>query len=138
MADADQLFAVGSWRIEVLTALIGVAVGSWAFAAWGPRNGAGVFAGAALSLLNFLWLKRGVVSLAVASTSPVKEETEEKHSGNLRFWLIGRYPFVLLAACGIVWGFRLSVVAFLCGLFSLAAAVLLVMLSHLARIAWQA
>ena len=69
MAGDEEFYRAAERRIEWLIAGIGVfaTAATWFF--WGGRAAAGLAAGAALSWVNYRWMKQGVDTLARLSTA---------------------------------------------------------------------
>ena len=129
MSWVDQAFR----RIYQGMAVLGVA-GTLVFLVWkGWRWGLGFAFGAALSALNFHWLK-GAVDVLVAkfsqSPSPIPHLPSPKRAA-ARFGL--RYGLLALAGYVIFATSLANLTAFLAGLFVFVAAVLVEMVYQLSR-----
>jgi small-conductance mechanosensitive channel len=130
---ADEAFyEAAERRIEYLALLIGATgtICAWIF--WGVRTGAGVAVGAAISWINFRWMKQGVNTLVRLST--VQQGAENvRVPMSVYFKFLGRYVLLVLAAYAILHGFRLIITSVLAGFFAVVAAVLIEMLGQLFR-----
>jgi hypothetical protein len=115
-----------------MTLVLGGAGAAFAAVRWGWRPGAGVALGAALTWLNFRWLKQGVGALVSISTSQAgSDQPRVSRSVYLKFF--GRFALLLLVVYVILSRSLLPVAAVLCGLFALVAAVMIELLFELAR-----
>ncbi len=123
----EQFTAAALRRIYIGMGVLGLA-GSAAALLWkGWRFGAGFAVGAALSGLNFHWLKGAVDALAAAARLPTPRIRAKRVVAKfvLRYALIGAMAYAI---------FRTSLVslgAFLAGLFVFVAAVLAEMIYEL-------
>jgi hypothetical protein len=129
MSWVDQAFR----RIYIGMAVIGAA-GTVVFLVWkGWRSGLGFAVGAALSALNFHWLK-GAVDVLVSKFAPAAAPNPQLPSPKraaARFVL--RYGLLGLAAYAIFATSLVSVNGFLAGLFVFVAAVMVEMIVQLSR-----
>jgi hypothetical protein len=100
-------------RVERLTLLLGIAGIGWAAWRWGWRGAAGMAAGAALSWINFRWLKGGVRAFT----------SNERASIGAYLKFIGRFALLAGALYVILTRLPLPAVPVLSGLFACAAAV---------------
>ncbi len=114
------------WRFQLGIAVLGSAV-AWAFR---DAAAAGSFAiGAAISSLNFFWLKQAVDALAEKATGAEARAAKKKR--RLLVWkFIGRYALIGVAAYGILRYTGRNITALLAGLFLFVAAIL-------AEICWE-
>lgn len=131
MAD-EHFYEAAERRIECFAAGIGAAgaVGTGVF--WGVRDGVWFAVGAALSWLNFRWMKQaiGVLSrLSAAHDGP--EKTRVPRTVYVKF--AGRYVLLMVVGYVILRGFKFAMVSLLAGLFVIAAAVLAEMIGQLFR-----
>ncbi len=122
LAGVEQRIAKGIWVLGI------VGIGAcWLWGGW--RWGAGFTVGAALSALNFHWMKGAVGTLAdLASSQAVQEAAGEPPSQTktarvvarfvLRFALIGVAAYVIFKSSFVSLG------AFFAGLFLFLAAIL--------------
>jgi hypothetical protein len=146
-------------RIEWLTMILGAIGASWGAWRWGWRGGAGLGLGAALSWINFRWLKSSVQAFAGAtlphavshavSQAPAPPESadglpSEKSVSNeqavvsarvpvsayLKFF--GRFALLLAAVYVILTRSWLPAVPVVTGLFAAAAATVLGLIYELA------
>jgi ATP synthase I subunit len=108
------------WRFQLALAVLGAAGAGW-LAGW--RGVAGFAVGAAVSSLNFRWLKQAVDALTEKATGSETRATAKKRKA-LVWKFVGRYLLMGAAAYGIltytVWDIR----ALLAGLFLFVAAIL--------------
>ncbi len=108
------------WRFQLGLAILGTAGAGW-LAGW--RGAAGFAVGAAVSSVNFLWLKQAVDAVAEKATGAETRATRKKRKA-LVWKFVGRYLLIGAAAYGIlkytVWDIR----ALLAGLFLFVAAIL--------------
>ncbi|MGH9745972.1 MAG: ATP synthase subunit I [Candidatus Acidiferrales bacterium] len=128
----DVFYSAAERRIEVLTVAIGAVAAMAASIIWGWRAGAGLACGAALSWINYRWLKQGVATLARLSTA--QQGTEKVHvppSVYVKF--LGRYALLIVAAYAILRSFKLPAASLLAGLFAVIAAVLVELTGQLFR-----
>jgi ATP synthase I subunit len=134
----DEAFSrTAQQRVEYWTLALGAAGALVSGFAWGWAESGALGLGAALSWLNYRWLKQGVAAFAAAAaTQSGAEKVRIPRRVYVRFF--GRYALLLAALYAILTGSRLPGLAFLCGLFALVAAVLLEMLYELVRAAGQA
>jgi ATP synthase I chain len=132
MAVDDSFYTAAERRIEYLTIAIGVVATIAAAFIWGWRVSAGVASGAALSWINYRWLKQGVSTLARLSTAQAgTEKARVPRSVYLKF--LGRYALLIVAAYAILRGFKLPAASLLAGFFAVIAAVLVELIGQLFR-----
>ena len=106
------------WQLGLGAAGVAAALARWGFAA-----AAGFGAGAAISILNFYWLKQGIDATTAAASG--RETPEARRKRRRLIWkFLARYLLMALAAYGILKYTRWNVAAFLAGLFLFAAAIL--------------
>jgi ATP synthase I subunit len=132
MPDNAAFYAAAERRIEYLTVAIGAAVAIGVAIFWNWRAGVGVACGAALSWINYRWMKQGVGTLARLSTA--QAGTEKAHvppSVYLKF--LGRYALLIVVAYAILRGFKLPAASLLAGLFAVIAAVIVELVGQLFR-----
>ena len=114
------------WRFQLALGLLGTG------AAWGingPAGAAGFAVGAAVSGLNFLWLKQAVDAVTEKATGA--ETLPARRQRRRLVWkFLGRYALIGLAAYGILKYTPWSLAALLAGLFLFVAAIL-------AEICWE-
>lgn len=132
MAADEGFYAAAERRIEYFTLVVGAAGTLGAGILWGVSAAVGFATGAALSWLNFRWMKQGIGTLARLSTA---QEGAEKIRvpPSVYFKFLGRYALLILAAYVILRGFKLVIVSVLAGLFAVVAAVLVEMIGQLFR-----
>ncbi|HEX2714446.1 MAG TPA: ATP synthase subunit I [Candidatus Acidoferrales bacterium] len=119
-------------RVEWLTLGLGAAAALVMAAAWGWRQAVGVAAGAALSWLNYRWLKQGVKSLVQDSLARA-DAPQVRPPRRLYVKLLARVALLLAVVYVILIGSSALAGAVLAGLFCLVAAVLLELVYELAR-----
>jgi hypothetical protein len=128
----DAFYAAAERRIEYLTLAIGAITTIAAAIIWGWRVSAGVASGAALSWINYRWLKQGVATLARLSTAQAgAEKARVPPSVYLKF--LGRYALLIAAAYAILRGFKLPAASLLAGFFAVIAAVIVELIGQLFR-----
>jgi small-conductance mechanosensitive channel len=132
MKDADPFYAAAERRIEYFTLGIGFVASIGVAIHWGIKSGLGVAAGAALSWINFRWMKQGVTTLAVLSTA---QEGADKIRVPKKVYVkfLGRYVLLIAGAYVILRGFSLPVVSLLAGFGAAVAAMLSEMIGQLFR-----
>ena len=122
MNDSDH--AAAERRIESFVIGSGVAIAIAAALGWGFRAAESAALGAALSWLNFRWLRHGAagvmrLGLAQAGAQVVRVPR------TIHAKFIGRIALLVLAVCAILIWMRLPAVALLCGLSAVFPAILL-------------
>ena len=132
MAVDDAFYAAVERRIEYLTLGIGATAAIAAAIIWGWRAGAGVASGAALSWINYRWLKQGVATLARLSTAQAGTE-KARVPPSVYFKFLGRCALLVVAAYAILRGFKLPVASLLAGFFAVIAAVIVELIGQLVR-----
>lgn len=124
MIDADYFGVKAQRRVEYLTCVLGAAGAGAALLLRGWPEAAGVALGAAVAWLNFRWLKQFVhwmTRLAMAQAGEPKPRVPQRV-----YWqMFARYALLAAVLYVMLFRFYWPVVAFLCGLFTLVAAVLL-------------
>jgi hypothetical protein len=120
----DAFYASAERRIEYLTIGTGAAAALVAGFLWGAKAGGSLAAGAALSWLNYRWMKQGVGALIPLATAQVGVE-KVKIPKSVYFKFLGRYALLLVAAYAILSRLRLPAVFLIAGLFAVVAAVML-------------
>lgn len=124
MAEGDSFYAAAERRVEWLTAALGAVGAAFAFVRWGWAWGAGVALGAAITWVNFRWLKLGVGALVNASVAQADAGRVRIPQGvYVKFF--GRYALLLVVVYVILSRSLLPVAALIGGLFAAVAAVLL-------------
>ena len=83
MQQDNAFYAASERRIEYLTIAIGALATIAATAIWNWRAGAAVASGAALSWLNYRWLKQGVSTLARLSTAQARNRKSARPAQRL-------------------------------------------------------
>ena len=132
MSNDDAFYAAAERRIEYLTVAIGVIASIAVAIHWGPKSGAGLAVGAALSWINYRWMKQGVNALAKLSTAQAGEENA-RVPVSVYFKFIGRYALLIVAAYVILRGFSLPAASVLAGFFVVVAAVIVELIGQLFR-----
>jgi small-conductance mechanosensitive channel len=128
----ETFYAAAERRIEYLTIAIGASAAIASAFIWNWRVGAGVASGAALSWINYRWLKQGVGTLARLSTAQAgSEKARVPASVYLKF--LGRYVLLIAAAYAILRGFKLPAASLLAGFFAVIAAVIVELIGQLFR-----
>jgi hypothetical protein len=128
----EAFYAAAERRIEYFTIAIGASAAIAAAIIWGWRASAGVASGAALSWINYRWLKQGVATLARLSTAQAgSEKARVPASVYLKF--LGRYVLLIAAAYAILRSFKLPVASLLAGFFAVIAAVIVELIGQLFR-----
>jgi small-conductance mechanosensitive channel len=132
MAADEGYYSAAERRIEYLTLGIGAIAAIAAAIICGWRAGVGVASGAALSWINYRWLKQGVATLARLSTAQAgTEKARVPPSVYLKF--LGRYALLIVAAYAILRGFKLPAASLLAGFFAVIAAVIVELIGQLFR-----
>jgi hypothetical protein len=135
MAAGEEFYAAAERRIELLTLGIGAAGTVGAVFLWSVSAGAGFATGAALSWINFRWMKQGIGALARLSAA--QEGAEKiKVPPSVYFKFLGRYALLIVAAYVILRGFKFgefALLSVLAGLFAVVAATLVEMVEQLFR-----
>jgi small-conductance mechanosensitive channel len=132
MKDTDAFYTAAERRIEYFTAGIGIVVSIGVAIHWGAKSGLGVATGAALSWINFRWMKQGVTTLAVLSTAQEGAD-KTKVPKRIYFKFVGRYVLLIVTAYVILRGFKLPSASLLAGFGAAVAAILLEMIGQLFR-----
>jgi len=132
MSNDDAFYAAAERRIEYLTVAIGVIASVAVAIHWGAKSGAGLAVGAALSWINYRWMKQGVNALAKLSTAQAGEE-KARVPVSVYFKFIGRYALLIVAAYVILRGFSLPAASVLAGFFVVVAAVIVELIGQLFR-----
>jgi hypothetical protein len=120
--EAEQTLLAGvEGRIARAMAVLTLAGGAgfWLWRGW--HWAAGFAVGAALSALNFLWMKNAVSMLAEAATSD--PQPKRSHSGTVARFVL-RYALIGLAGYAIFHSSAISLEAFFAGLFVAMGAIL--------------
>ena len=130
MARHDTFYATAERRIEYLTLAVGILASAAVLILAGARAGTGLAAGAAVSWINFRWMKQGISALVPLATAQEGAEKPRVPS-SVYFKFIGRYALLLIVAYVILSRLRLPVVYLIAGLFTVVAAVLLELIFEL-------
>jgi hypothetical protein len=118
-----SLYTGSERRIEYVTLGIGMAAAAVTGPLWGWRVGLGVACGAALSWINYRWMKQGIDALAeIARPQQGAEKVRVPTTVYVKF--IGRYALLIGAAYVMLSHFELPVASVLGGFFAVIAAVL--------------
>jgi predicted membrane-bound spermidine synthase len=126
----DAFYASAERRIEFLTVGMGASAALVAGFLWGVKAGASIALGAALSWLNYRWMKQGVGALIPLATAQAGAE-KVKIPKSVYFKFLGRYALLLVAAYVILSRLRLPATFLIAGLFAVVAAVMLELLFEL-------
>jgi len=130
MAEPESFYLSAERRVEWLTLGLGLAAALAAHVRYGWQFGAGVALGAALTWINFRWLKQGVAGLIRVSTAQTGAERPRVPRGvYVKFF--GRFALLLLAVYVILSRSWLPMPAVIGGLFAAVAAVMLEMVWEL-------
>jgi hypothetical protein len=124
MIDAEFFGAKAQRRVEYLTLALGLAGAIAALLLRGWPEAVGLGLGAVAAWLNFRWLRQFVHWVAKISMVP-EGETKPKMPRRVYLQMFGRYALLGLVLYAMLMRFYWPIVAFLCGLFTLVAAVLL-------------
>jgi hypothetical protein len=122
--DGDYFGAKAQRRVEYLTCALGAAGAVAALALRGWPEAAALALGTAAAWLNFRWLKQFVswmTRLAMAQAGEPKLRVPRR----IYLQMFARYALLAAVLYVMLLRFYWPVVAFLCGLFTLVAAVLL-------------
>ncbi|HEV2388141.1 MAG TPA: ATP synthase subunit I [Candidatus Acidoferrales bacterium] len=130
MASADFFGVKAQQRVEYFTFALGAAGAVAALLLRGWPEAAALAVGAVVAWLNFRWLKQFVqwvtrISMAQAG------EPKPRVPRRVYWQMFGRYALLAAVLYVMLLRFYWPVVAFLCGLFALAAAVLLELIGEL-------
>jgi hypothetical protein len=118
-------------RIEWLTLALGALGAAWAARRWGWRGSAGLIIGAALSWVNFRWLKGSVQAFGAAATAQAgSENVRVPMSAYLKFF--GRFALLLVILYVILTHSWLPVIPVLAGIFAAPAATVVALVFELA------
>jgi hypothetical protein len=117
-------------RIEWLTLVLGGLGAAWAAWRWGWRGSSGLALGAALSWINFRWLKGSVQAFGKAATAQAgSEQVRVPVSAYLKFF--GRFALLLGILYVILTRSWLPAIPALAGIFAAPAAVILALVYEL-------
>ena len=117
-------------RIEWLTLALGGAGAAWAGWRWGGWGSAGLAIGAAISWVNFRWLKGSVQAFGRAATAQAgSQQVRVPVSAYIKFF--GRFALLLGILYVILTRSWLPMIPVLAGLFASAAAVVLALVYEL-------
>src|SRR5579863_4214650 len=117
-------------RIEWLTLVLGGLGTAWAGWRWGWRGSAGLAAGAAISWVNFRWLKGSVQSFGRAATAQAGSQTV-RVPVSAYIKLFARFALLLGILYVILTRSWLPAIPVFAGLFASAAAVVLALVYEL-------
>jgi hypothetical protein len=132
MAADEAFYAAAERRIEYLTLAIGAAGVVCASIFWNIRAGAGVAIGAAISWINFRWMKQGINTLVRLSTDQQGVE-KVRVPKRTYFKFLGRYGLLILVAYAILYSYRNLITSVLAGFFAVVAAVIVELTGQLLR-----
>lgn len=114
-------------RIEWLTLGLGAAGAVSAGLRWGWREAAGVALGAALSWINYRWLKQAITAMAQLSSAQANAP-RVRLPASVYVKFLGRFVLLVGVVCVILAGSLVPGGAVLAGLFAVVAAVLVEMI----------
>ncbi|HJY85876.1 MAG TPA: ATP synthase subunit I [Candidatus Acidoferrales bacterium] len=114
-------------RIEWLTLGLGAAGAVSAGLRWGWREAAGVALGAALSWINYRWLKQAITAMAQLSSAQANAP-RVRLPASVYVKFLGRFVLLVGVVCVILAGSLVPGRAVLVGLFAVVAAVLVEMI----------
>lgn len=127
-----EFYTAAERRIEYFAAGIGVAGTLAALIFWGVRPGIGVAVGAAVSWLNYRWMRLGVATMSRLTKAQAANEKVRIPPGTyLRS--IGRYALLAIGAYVILHFFSLPIVSLLAGFSAVLAGVLAEAIGQLFR-----
>ncbi len=132
MTSSDISLQAGGRRIEYLTLGLGAAATLVVAVGWGWRAAAGLALGAALSWVNYRWLKQGVAAIAQLSTAQA-DAPKVRIPKRVYVKFFGRFALLLVAVYAILSGSLLPGATVLAGLFAVVAAVLIELIYRLVR-----
>jgi hypothetical protein len=132
MAAPDSFYRAAERRIEWLTLVLGLSAAAFAAARWGWLWGAGVLCGAALTWINFHWLKQGVDTLVAVSTA-LEGPEQARVPKRVYVKFFSRFALLLIVVYVILSRSWLPVAAVLAGLFVVVGAVLAELIFELSR-----
>lgn len=121
--EPDSFYAAAEQRIERLTLWLGLAGAVFAFLRWGWQSGVGLALGAALTWVNFRWLKQGIATLVKISTAQASQE-RVRVPRVIYAKFFGRFALLLIVVYVILSRSLLPVPAVVAGLFAVVAAVM--------------
>ncbi len=130
MASSDTSLQAGGRRIEYLTLGLGAGATLVVAVGWGWRAAAGLALGAALSWVNYRWLKQGVAAIARLSTAQA-DAPQVRIPKRVYVKFFGRFALLLIAVYVILSGSLLPGATVLAGLFAVVAAVLVELIYQL-------
>ncbi len=132
MTTNEEFYTAAERRIEILAVTIGAAGTLAALIFWGLKPAEGVAAGAAISWLNYRWMRLGVAVMARLSKAQQGGEKISVPRGTY-LKIIGRYVLLILGGYVILHFFRLSIVSLLVGFSAVLASVLVELVGQLWR-----
>jgi len=132
MASSGPSYAASERRVEYLTLGLGAAGTVFVAARWGWRAAAGLALGAALSWLNYRWLKQGVGALARLAASQA-DAPQVRIPKRIYLKFFGRVALLLVVAYVILMGSVLPGATVLAGLFAAVGAVMIELIYRLVR-----
>jgi hypothetical protein len=124
MAAAEAMGGATLRRVEWLTLVIGGLGAAWAGWRWGWRGAVGLAIGAALSAINFRWLKGSVQEFGRAATPQTGSEQVRLPKGAF-FKFFGRFALLLGIVYVILTRTSLPGISVLAGLFASTAGVII-------------
>lgn len=130
MIDAEFFGEEAQRRVEILTLGLGLCAGIAMLILRGWPEAAGLALGACVAWINFRWLRRFVRWVTRAS-APEPGEGKRRVPMGMFLQILGRYALLGLVLYAMLMRFYWPALAFLCGLFALAAAVFLEVIGEL-------
>lgn len=127
-----EFYTAAERRIEYYAAGIGIVGTIVALIFWGARPGIGVAVGAAVSWLNYRWMRLGVATMARLSKSGASSKKTAIPPGTY-MRSIGRYALLAIGAYVILHFFNLPIVSLLAGFSAALAGVLAEAIGQLFR-----
>lgn len=127
-----EFYTAAERRIEYFAAAIGAVGTVVALIFWGRREGAGVAVGAAISWLNYRWMRLGVATMVRVSKAQAGAEKVRVPVGTY-FRVVGRYALLVIGAYVMLHSFKLPIISLLVGFSAALAGVLAEAIGQLFR-----
>lgn len=132
MATNSDFYTAAELRVEYFAATIGAVGAICAALLWGLKPAAGVALGAALSWLNYRWMRLGVATMA--RLAKAQHGTEKAHvPAGTYLKVAGRYALLILAAYVILKVLKLPIISLLLGFSAVLAGVMVELILQLTR-----
>jgi len=132
MTASETFYARAERRIEFFALSLGAAGALCAGLIWGIRIGTGVAGGAAISWVNFRWMKQGIGTLARLSRAQEGAE-KVRVPPSVYFKFIGRYALLFAGAYVILTYLSLPPASLLAGFASVFVGALIEVAGQLFR-----